>query len=499
MPRLVAVKSQTINIHGGTGGNGGRGGVQGGGGGAGEGPILSYEIRAESVTLTNNLVGSGIRAKVQEAGRYRHPSLAQLFGFTCSAGVNALIYHDDMMTISQIRTMHAQSALASTYVELELLRHFYAANLYWEENTGKWLDNLPGTAWIRLSTGKLCLDIGDGVERCCDIRAHLRSFTPAELPSFKLTENELHAKLLCALKLTEFHTMAAYSGWHFSYTLPSSTETITLPSIWIPSDGADLKLPQTLAIPFPKHLTSNDIYVQSWYGHTLCSEVMPTGWTRVELPNDPDQDSYHLSAGAGLECHQADNVMKWWLSQQNYVCKHLQSVIAAGVPLHIITDICFHCFLNTQLDGFTLRGTFMTDAPLNKVYLFLFPPQVKVLNGQLAITNPSDAEKYYWAFDPAGLDRLTHESAEEIGLPTPEFSTEVDGPTWNECEYAMIREFHSGKDFDPESQDVAIAMGYPLVDIEAWKKSVQELTGKHSMDCRDKEVDDGIYYSLGLC
>lgn len=71
MSRL-AVESQTINIHGaselgynpdqkvyflpgGTGGNGGHGGVRGGGGGTGEGPTLSYEIRAESVTLTNNL------------------------------------------------------------------------------------------------------------------------------------------------------------------------------------------------------------------------------------------------------------------------------------------------------------------------------------------------------------------------------------------------------------------------------------------------------------
>ncbi|KAJ7818713.1 hypothetical protein B0H14DRAFT_1369568 [Mycena olivaceomarginata] len=56
-----------------------------------------------------------------------HPLLAQLFGFTCSAGLNALIYHDDMVTISQIQKMHAQSILASRYVNLEMLCHFKAA------------------------------------------------------------------------------------------------------------------------------------------------------------------------------------------------------------------------------------------------------------------------------------------------------------------------------------------------------------------------------------
>jgi predicted DNA binding CopG/RHH family protein len=43
-----------------------------------------------------------------------------------------------------------------------------------------------------------------------------------------------------------------------------------------------------------------------------------------------------------------------------------------------------------------------------------------------------------------------------------------------EEETNLIREFHSAKGFDPESQDAAIAMRYPLVDIEAIKRSAQE-------------------------
>jgi hypothetical protein len=112
----------------------------------------------------------------------------------------------------------------------------------------------------------------------------------------------------------------------------------------------------------------------------------------------------------------------------------------------------------------------MADAPTDKVYLFLFPPQVDVVDTLLTVTNPPDTEKYYWAFDPAGLDRLTHEAAEEVGLPTPEFSMYLIVSEWDECDYDMIRDFHVAKGFDPYTQYAAIAVGYPLIDIEKMKK-----------------------------
>jgi hypothetical protein len=150
------------------------------------------------------------------------------------------------------------------------------------------------------------------------------------------------------------------------------------------------------------------------------------------------------------------------------------SAPAANVSLLFVTRIDFDCILDHQLDGFTLRGTFMTDAPSDKVYLFLFPPQVEILDSQLTVINPPDAEKYYWAFDPAGLDQLTREIAEDIGLPTPEFTIVPLGLMLEEEETNLIREFHAAKGFDPESQDIAIAMAYPLVDIEAIKRSTRE-------------------------
>ncbi|KAJ7794505.1 hypothetical protein B0H13DRAFT_2689568 [Mycena leptocephala] len=141
----------------------------------------------------------------------------------------------------------------------------------------------------------------------------------------------------------------------------------------------------------------------------------------------------------------------------------------------------------------------MADAPTDKVYLFLFTPQVEVVDNLITVTNPPDTEKYYWAFDPADLDRLTHEAAEEIGLSTPEFSMDLIVRGWDERDYDTIRDFHIAKGLDPYSQDAAIAMGYPLIDIEEMKKLIPRFADESPMDGSDAEIEDAIYYSLGLC
>ncbi len=104
------------------------------------------------------------------------------------------------------------------------------------------------------------------------------------------------------------------------------------------------------------------------------------------------------------------------------------------------------------------------------------------MDGQFIVTNTPDTEKYYWAFDPAGLDRLTNEVAEGIGLPTVEFSIGLVGGRWEERDYDMIRDFHVAKRFDPDTQDAAIAMGYPLIDIEKMKKFIPGVSFHSSID-----------------
>ncbi|KAJ7826346.1 hypothetical protein B0H13DRAFT_2290521 [Mycena leptocephala] len=418
--------------------------------------------------------------EVHRGQQFRHSHLAQFFGLGCSASVNALIYHDEMIPFSQVQKLHARSALASYYFRNETSRHFdliiiKVANSYWEETTGERFYSLPVTAWIRLSTGKLCMDVGSGYGLCADIAPSLRPWPHFELPEVKLTEYDLGDKLLSTLELNEFYSLLARGNTgllNFSLSTPG---TIMLPSIHNPhGDRTHSKPNDYHAIPTEKHLTPDDLYISPWYTRDLPQEVLPTGWTRVDYP----------------ECHSglkdSTTPQKWWVSQNHYVRTYLQGALDAT---ELVTGIYFNCTLKTDLD-FTLRGTFMADAPTDKV---------DVVDNLITVSNPPDIEKYYWAFDPAGLDRLTHDVAEDFGLPTVEFSMDLQGWGGDERDYDMVRDFHIAKGFDPYTQDAAIAMGYPLIDIEKMKKFIPRFAGESSMDSSDAEVEDGIFYSLGLC
>ncbi|KAJ7823122.1 hypothetical protein B0H13DRAFT_1533276, partial [Mycena leptocephala] len=70
----------------------------------------------------------------------------------------------------------------------------------------------------------------------------------------------------------------------------------------------------------------------------------------------------------------------------------------------------------------------------------------------------------YWSLDPSGI-RLSDEAAEKLGFPVLEFEIYVWGETWDGSVYAGIRQFHKAKGFDPDSQEVALELVYPLLQV----------------------------------
>ncbi|KAJ7279281.1 hypothetical protein C8J57DRAFT_131838 [Mycena rebaudengoi] len=68
------------------------------------------------------------RAHAEQREEFRHPSLIQLFGVTSSTRLKALIYHDGLMPLDEVRQMHQQSLLRSAYVEYEFGRHFFVSS-----------------------------------------------------------------------------------------------------------------------------------------------------------------------------------------------------------------------------------------------------------------------------------------------------------------------------------------------------------------------------------
>ncbi|KAF8200617.1 hypothetical protein K438DRAFT_1966087 [Mycena galopus ATCC 62051] len=67
----------------------------------------------------------------------------------------------------------------------------------------------------------------------------------------------------------------------------------------------------------------------------------------------------------------------------------------------------------------------------------------------------------YWSLEPSGAARLSTEDAKLRGFPVIHMETIIWGHSWDKGVYDGLRRFHQGKEFDPDSRDVAKHLGYP--------------------------------------
>ena len=110
-------------------------------------------------------------------------------------------------------------------------------------------------------------------------------------------------------------------------------------------------------------------------------------------------------------------------------------------------------------------------------YLFLCPVQHLQPNPGSFQWPESPA---YWSTDPFGTERLSTEEATDLGFPSIELTVNVNGHSWDESVYAGLRTFHRAKGFDPDTQDVARHLGYPLYQLSS---NVEPIFahGKHTL------------------
>ncbi|KAJ7913230.1 hypothetical protein B0H13DRAFT_2005344 [Mycena leptocephala] len=64
------------------------------------------------------------KSEAEKHEAFRHPSLVQLYAVTMSRSMNALIYTERLIPLSEVRELHERSPLASTYVEYGIVSQF---------------------------------------------------------------------------------------------------------------------------------------------------------------------------------------------------------------------------------------------------------------------------------------------------------------------------------------------------------------------------------------
>jgi hypothetical protein len=71
----------------------------------------------------------------------------------------------------------------------------------------------------------------------------------------------------------------------------------------------------------------------------------------------------------------------------------------------------------------------------------------------------------YWSLDPSGVKRLSGEVAEDLGFPAIQVKRYALVRSWDASVHDGIRQFHEAKGFDPYTQEVAIELGCPLLQV----------------------------------
>ncbi|KAJ6456752.1 hypothetical protein C8R45DRAFT_844735, partial [Mycena sanguinolenta] len=110
-------------------------------------------------------------------------------------------------------------------------------------------------------------------------------------------------------------------------------------------------------------------------------------------------------------------------------------------------------------------------------YLFICSPE-DFRTGPTSFRWPD--RPVYWSFAPSGSKPLNDEEAASLGFPSITARTMVHLRSWNETVYAALRKFDECKGFDPEGQDLAKELGYPLFEIRVPGQSMQMSRGLES-------------------
>ncbi|KAJ7223347.1 hypothetical protein GGX14DRAFT_427392 [Mycena pura] len=168
---------------------------------------------------------------------------------------------------------------------------------------------------------------------------------------------------------------------------------------------------------------------------------MENGWTRVHSDMEPIH-AYH-------SIYVAYSLATEWLSQANYIFS----------CLNITSNRQHAVFVNSiRYDITSQPGDSFPQG-----FLFLCPATDLLLDHSTGLQHLDSVA--YWSLDPAGIDRLSAEDANDLGFPAIEVNMEVLGQSWDGSIYDGLREFHQAKGFNPDNQDVARHLGHPLFEV----------------------------------
>ncbi|KAJ7723923.1 hypothetical protein B0H16DRAFT_331112 [Mycena metata] len=410
------------------------------------------------------------RRDVSKYSNVRHPKFLQVYGVSGSSSLYATVFHDDLIPLQEIYSLCRRSILATAYLDAYFGLELSDAEGYIHSTSGTFLHHGAYTPWIRRSTGRLCVDLSPSVIN----RPLLPIALPAGVPHIPVPPlaRDQDAAIIDGLTLRQ--QLEIINHWH-GISVSSS------PSLLLNVNG----LMKLGALMYHRSDREDPIEIASvpscafedsgWKlrirGSSGASKPvrMKDGWTRFDYFN------VTTTGMASREIYWPD-AAECWLPQANYVLRGLE--IDSDVEAYrVIYGI-----------DYWLSFSNMADVSPKDGYLFLCPLSHLRSHDSTHFRNTDFAA--YWSLDPSGVERLSHWMATMLGFPSLSFKMKIWSRSWNDSVYTALRQFHSGKGFDPETQDVARHMGVPLY-TSPWINE-DELDGEEQ-PIEDQEYPDHIH------
>ncbi|KAJ6555862.1 hypothetical protein B0H19DRAFT_137156 [Mycena capillaripes] len=357
----------------------------------------------------------------------RHPNLVQIRGVANHGGLHATLFHDDLIPFKHFVDLQP-SHFSKVYTYTYCCNDFEAANNHFYFT---FRQHLECTFWIRRSSGRLCMDLGQANDYPISLdiaRAQRHGMYSSNAPN---TE----AKIIESLTLEQYHHICYQSLGHFRFTNISTPITHNLGAV-ICCPSRD-RLEDSVEIAW---LPNTPILSPWWKTRSgMAEQIMEDGWTRL---NSSEVSDTNISLYSSIHPQS-------WLSQANHIFSRLQ-ITSNFDDYALIHSIWFDIVISASKE----------ESPAG--FLFLCPTE-DFRTGPFSFWWPESPA--YWSLDPLGVERLTAEEATELGFPSFQLSREIRTNSWDASVYAGLRQFHKAKGFDPDSQDVARYLGEPLYQL----------------------------------
>ncbi|KAJ7927332.1 hypothetical protein B0H13DRAFT_2653618 [Mycena leptocephala] len=313
------------------------------------------------------------------------------------------------------------------------------------------------TFWMRRSTGRLCADLVPGNFMLGGTTSHERPTFDQWQRLFSLNVPHMEAMVIDSLTLEQFHAIFCWDR-STRCTRSKNERTVHLGAILVKS-GSDWdyldEVVSSANIRIDYHAWQA---IQGWRDTSTRGEVTEDGWTRFNSCDVSDDMRISLC----LEQHSES-----WLSQANHIFSRL-GITSDFTDYEVVRQAFFSIYFSKALE----------HCPPG--YLFVCPAK-DLQFGPSSFRWPDCPA--YWSLDPSGAERLSLEEATELGFRSIEPWASIGADSWDADVYPALRQFHRAKGFDPDSQDVARHLGYPLYQLPT------------AMDALFAHVDDADFDS----